>query len=84
MKTIKSAFELIEDNPAKVKLLKAKSDLMNEVIDLIRYKIDSCDYTQKDIAVMLGVAQPRISKLMNGRFSEFSIDMLTQFKFGLE
>tara|TARA_R110000744_G_scaffold380201_1_gene500149 strand:- start:3972 stop:4226 length:255 start_codon:yes stop_codon:yes gene_type:complete len=84
MKTYKSAFELVEDNPAKVRLLKAKFGLMNEVIDLINYKINSCDYTQKDVAVMLGVTQPRISRLLSGGFSEFSIDMLTQFKFGLE
>jgi predicted XRE-type DNA-binding protein len=84
MKKHKNAFELIESNPVKLKVMALKNDLMNEVIDLIRHKIDYCNYTQTDVAVMLGVTQPRISKLLNGNFSDFSIDMLTQFKFGLE
>lgn len=84
MKSYKNSFELLTDDPVKLKMLKVKSDLMDEVISLIKYKIDSCDYTQLDVAVMLGVTQPRISRLLGGGFSEFSIDMLTQFKFGLE
>lgn len=84
MTEYESAFELIEDNPVKLKLLKAKAELFNEVVSLVNYRIRNCDYTQQDVAVMLGVVQPRISDLMNGKFSKFSISMLTQFKFGLE
>lgn len=84
MKEIKNTFELVTDDPVKQKMLLAKSKLMDEVIGLIRYKINICDWTQSDVAVMLGVTQPRISRLLGGGFSEFSIDMLTQFKFGLE
>lgn len=84
MKSMESAFELVADNPAKLKKLKAKSKLMNEVIDTINDKIANHGCTQAEIAVMLGVNQPRISRLLNGVFSEFSMDMLTEFKYGLE
>jgi len=83
MKSFKNSFELVTDDPVKIKLLQTKSDLMDEVAGLIEYKINNCSYTQRDIAVMLGVTQPRISRLLSGKFSEFSIDMLTQFKYGL-
>ena len=84
MKEYKDAFELITDDPAKLRILKAKSALMDEVVSMIRYKIDTCEWTQSDVAVMLGVKQPRISRLLNGGFGEFSFEMLTQFKYGLE
>jgi predicted XRE-type DNA-binding protein len=84
MDKLESAFELITDDPVKIKLLQAKSDLMDEVIGLIKYRLVNCEYTQLEVATMLGVTQPRISRLLNGKFSEFSIDMLTKFKYGLE
>ncbi len=84
MTEYESAFALIEDNPAKIKLLNIKAELFDEVVSLVKYRINNCDYTQRDVAVMLGVVQPRISDLMNGKFSKFSISMLTQFKIGLE
>ena len=63
MKSFKSSFELITDDPVKVKLLQTKSDLMDDVVEMIRYKIDTLEWTQSDVAVMLGVTQPRISRL---------------------
>lgn len=84
MKSYKNSFEILTDDPVKLKMLQARSDLMDEVVSLIRYRIDNCDYTQENVAVMLGVTQPRISRLLNGKFSEFSLSMLTEFKFGLE
>jgi len=84
VKDIKNTFELITDNHAKQKLLQEKSDLMDEVISLINYRIENCDYTQQEVATMLGITQPRISRLLGGKFSEFSLGMLTEIKYGLE
>ena len=46
MKKMKSSFELITDDPVKVKLLQTKSDLMDDVVEMIRYKIDTLEWTQ--------------------------------------
>lgn len=34
---------------------------------------------QKDVAVLLGIAQPDVSHLMNGHFSRFTADKLLDF-----
>jgi predicted XRE-type DNA-binding protein len=45
---------------------------MNEIIE----KIHAQGYSQSRAAKILGVTQPRVSDLMNGRIKLFSTDML--------
>ncbi|PZO58295.1 MAG: XRE family transcriptional regulator [Phormidesmis priestleyi] len=52
--------------------LKVRADLM---LDL-RAHIQKHGWTQKEAAEFLGETQPRISNLMNGEISRFSIDKL--------
>lgn len=47
-----------------------------ELIDVIAKAITDRGWTQVEAARMLGVAQPRISDLMNGRTEKFTVDML--------
>lgn len=49
-----------------------RSDLMNQVADLIRKR----RLTQARAAKLMGVTQPRISDLVRGRIELFSIDTL--------
>ena len=79
MKTLNNAFELVTDDPVKVQILTIKSNLINDVIDLMKAK----KLTQVATAENLGVSQPRISRLMTGNISEFSIGWLTMAKLKL-
>ena len=62
--------------------LKIRADLM---LDLRSY-IQKRGWTQKEAAEFLGETQPRISNLMNGEISRFSVDKLINLlgKAGME
>lgn len=72
MKTISSPFELISDDRYEVLSLELKSEMMLAIRDLI----DSKGWSQRESAEQLGVTQPRISNLVNGKIDKFSLDML--------
>jgi predicted XRE-type DNA-binding protein len=52
--------------------LKVRADLM---LDLRKY-IETKDWTQSQAATFFGETQPRISNLMKGEISRFSVDKL--------
>ena len=62
--------------------LKVRADLM---LDLRSY-IQKQGWTQQETAAFLGETQPRISNLMNGEISRFSVDKLINLigKIGME
>jgi predicted XRE-type DNA-binding protein len=72
MKTYKNAFELLTSDIHSIEILNLKSDMVNAIVDEIRSRY----WTQKEAAEHLGVSQPRISNLKNGRISKFSAMML--------
>lgn len=53
----------------------AKAKLAAKIVDLTKHK----GLTQKQIAVVLGIDQPKISDLYRGRLSGFSIPRLIKF-----
>ena len=55
--------------------LLARSQLMGEVKD----SISKNKLTQKEAAKILGVGQPRVSDLYNGKIDRFTIDMLMKW-----
>lgn len=59
-------------NPEEEQL---KADLTGEIAHLIKKK----RLTQAQAAKILGVDQPRVSSLLNGRLDLFSLEMLMQF-----
>ncbi len=65
-------FEAIEDDQSKASEYQTRSDLMIVIRDLIKYK----NWQQKEAAKHLGLTQPRVSDLVNGRIEKFSIDKL--------
>ena len=73
MKIYDNAFDAIygEDSP-EAKLLKEKSDLMDKITDHIKEN----NITQFEAALKVGCQQPRISRLMAGKISEFSLGWL--------
>lgn len=72
MKAYQSPFELLTDDADEISNLELKSEMMLAIRDLINSK----EWSQATAAEMLGVSQPRISNLKNGKIDKFSIDML--------
>lgn len=61
-------------SPAESENLAIRSDLMTQLILLIRKK----KWTQATAAKTLGTTQPRVSDLMRGKLEKFSTDMLIE------
>ena len=68
----KSVFHDIADTPGEATNLTARSLLMIAIEQRIHEK----RWTQAKAAQMLGVQQPRVSDLMNGKIDKFSLDAL--------
>jgi predicted XRE-type DNA-binding protein len=67
-----SVWDAIEDTPQQAASMRARSELMMNLTEVIREK----GMTQGDAAALFGVTQPRISDLMRGKINLFSLDTL--------
>jgi predicted XRE-type DNA-binding protein len=67
-----SVWDAIEDTPQQAASMRARSELIMNLTEVIR---ERC-MTQGDAAVLFGVTQPRISDLMRGKINLFSLDTL--------
>jgi len=72
MKSYNNAFELLTDDPKEVESYTMRSNLMNEIVGLIKRK----GWTQKEAAQYLIVPQQCISNIQNGEISKCSLYML--------
>ena len=70
--TFSNVWDALEDDQAERETLKIKSRLMMD----IEQRIKTQGLTQIKAARLLGVSQPRISDLVNGKLDRFTIDML--------
>lgn len=68
-----NVWDALEATPAEAANMKARSDLMIA----IREVVDRWQLTQADAAKRLGVTQPRMNDLLRGRIDKFSLDALT-------
>lgn len=68
----KNAFDAIADTPGEALNMKIRAELMDE----IRARIDEEKWTQAEAAEQLGMTQPRVSDLLRGKLSKFSLDSL--------
>jgi len=59
-------------DPAEAKILALRAEVMIRMEQYLRAK----GWTQAEAAKRLGITQPRVSRLMKGRWQEFSLDML--------
>jgi len=71
-KRYESVWDAIEGTRRAAASLKARSQLMIELSELI----ERSGWTQRDAAARFGVTQPRISDLTRGRIDLFSLDTL--------
>lgn len=67
-----SAWDAIEDTPEEALNMRLRSELMAKLADRVR----EWDITQKEAAHRLGITQPRLNDLLNGRINKFSLDAL--------
>ena len=74
MKEYKNAFELLTSDNHTIEILTLKSNMADAIIDTIK----SNGWTQKVAAKHLGLSQPRLSNLQNGKISKFSAVMLME------
>ena len=65
-------FDAITDDKAQASELQTRSDLMIAIRDII----DANGWSQAVAAEHMGINQPRVSDLVNGRIEKFSIDKL--------
>jgi predicted XRE-type DNA-binding protein len=70
--TFASVWDAIEDTPAEAENMKLRSTLMMA----LEQHIEDRGWTQVEAAKVFGVSQPRISDLMRGKISLFSLDTL--------
>ena len=67
-----SVWDAIEDSPAAAVNMKARSDLVIAICEVV----DTWKVTQATAAKRLGVNQPRMNDLVRGRIDKFSLDAL--------
>lgn len=72
LETYASAWDAIADTPGQAANLRARCELMRQIAVIVK---DS-GWTQAEAARHCGVTQPRMSDLLRGRVSRFSIDAL--------
>lgn len=71
-KRFTSVWDAIEDTSQDAANMKARSELMLAIRDVV----DGWSLTQADAAARIGVTQPRMNDLLRGRIDKFSLDAL--------
>ena len=77
MKTesFRSVWDALEDDPLVARAMERRSNLLM----LVQDKIEKGKWSQRVVAKMLGISQPRVSDLVRGKLSKFSLEMLLGF-----
>jgi len=71
--TFPCVWDAIEDTPQEAQNMRMRSELMIA----IEQHIENSGMSQEQAARVLGISQPRVSDLMRGKISLFSLDTLT-------
>jgi predicted XRE-type DNA-binding protein len=67
-----SVWDAIEDTPQDAANMKARSELMLAVHEVV----EGWNLTQSEAAARVGLTQPRMNDLLRGRIDRFSLDAL--------
>jgi predicted XRE-type DNA-binding protein len=71
-KTFTNVWDALSDSPEEAATMKIRSDVMIAIHDAVR----AWDTTQARAASRLGVTQPRLNDLLQGKINKFSLDTL--------
>lgn len=66
--------DMLASDPVQLNMISLKVKLMLIITAFIQYN----EWNQSQAARALGLSQPRVSNLINGKISKFSIDMLLE------
>ena len=77
-KTFDNVFDALADTPAEAANLRARAELMDALARLVAAN----GWTQAEAARRCGVTQPRMSDMLRGRISRFSLDALVNMAVG--
>jgi predicted XRE-type DNA-binding protein len=69
----RNLFEEIGFSPDKAAALKLKADLHTKIVKV------ASRYSQRELQDILQTSQPRISDLLRGKMSKFSLEMLVSY-----
>ncbi|HTA25523.1 MAG TPA: XRE family transcriptional regulator [Terriglobales bacterium] len=69
----RNVFEDIGFSPEKAAALKLKADLHTKIVKA------TSRHSQRELENILQTSQPRISDLLRGKMSKFSLDMLVEY-----
>jgi|TARA_B110000208_G_scaffold106489_1_gene132087 predicted XRE-type DNA-binding protein len=72
-------FDPVTDNPEEASELQTRADLMSVIRDIVQDN----SWKQAEAAKRMGLTQPRVSNLLNGKIDKFSIDLLMTCLFRL-
>lgn len=72
METYHSVWDAIADTPQQAANLRVRAELMRQISAIVQ----SNGWTQAEAATHCGITQPRMSDLLRGRLSRFSLDAL--------
>ena len=67
-----SVWDAIADSPEEAANLRARADLMHGISDIVK----AAGWTEAEAARRCGLTQPRMSNLLHGEISSFSLDAL--------
>jgi predicted XRE-type DNA-binding protein len=71
-KTFANVWDAIEDSPEEAATMTMRSNVMIAIKDQVR----GWNTTQANAARRLGITQPRLNDLLNGKIDKFSLDTL--------
>lgn len=74
-----NVFDAVTDNPEEASELQTRADLMSVIRDIVQDN----NWKQAEAATRMGLTQPRVSNLLNGKIDKFSIDLLMTCLFRL-
>ena len=74
-KKFDSVWDALEDDPVKREIYKLRSELVHVIVEHIRAN----NLKQREAADLLGISQPRVSRLMKGDYESFRLDTLVSF-----
>ena len=80
--TTSSVLDELGFSPSEALEIRVKAEIYRDLLDYIRNRA----FTQQQLCALLGMNQPDVSKLLNGRVSKFSVSKLIQLagKFNLD
>ena len=67
-----NVWDALADTPEEAASLRARAQLMREIFEVVT----ASNWTQTEAGRRCGLTQPRMSDLMRGRVSRFSLDAL--------